>query len=449
VAEPRRHLGVGAALSVVVQGGPLLAWGTLSIVLARTVGPSANGRFALLWTLVGIISLVASLGLAAGILYEVSRSRWSVRSAFRTSYALGIALGLIGMGAGAGFFALTRDSIYHGIPFWLALVALASLPPVLAYGYADSILLARERYEGYAALELSHSATILVVGAGLALAFGATGAVIGLPAAGVVGACVGVVLLGREIRRDTVVDRAGALGRAVRFSVQSWGANLLQQINYRFDVLILGGFASTRDVGVYAVALTISSTSWILPQALQTVLFPRVASLDEAILAGQMTPEESDSGLAKAVRHGVLLTVPSALIISLVLLVGVPLLYGSEFHETIWLGFVLLPGTLMLGIAKILSSATVGRGYPRFSLYTGLISVPITLALYFGLIPAFHAWGAAIGSSVSYGITALIVLLFFRRVVSIGLRETFVPRVEDVADYGGLARLAIAGRRHR
>jgi O-antigen/teichoic acid export membrane protein len=81
----RRHLGVGAAFSVLVQGGPLLAGTALSIVLARTIGPSANGHFALLGTLTGLIAMVISLGLPAGIIYEVSRRRWSVRQALRTS----------------------------------------------------------------------------------------------------------------------------------------------------------------------------------------------------------------------------------------------------------------------------------------------------------------------------------------------------------------------------
>jgi hypothetical protein len=72
--------------------------------------------------------------------------------------------------------------------------------------------------------------------------------------------------------------------------------------------------------------------------------------------------------------------------------------------------------------------------------------VPLTLALYFTLIPAFDAWGAAIGSSISYGLTALLWLIFFRRVTRIGLRAAFVPRGEDVADYGGLARLARSWR---
>jgi O-antigen/teichoic acid export membrane protein len=438
-------MGAGAALSVLVQGGPLLAGATLSIVLARTIGPSANGRFALLGTLVGLLELVFALGLSAGIIYEVSRRRWSVRQAFRTCYVAGFALGLAAFGIGLGIFALLQDSVFGGISTSLAVVALISLPPVLAYVYADSILLARERYESYAALELSHSATFFLVGAGLAVPFGVTGAVIGLPAAAVVGASVGALLLTREAARDTSADTSGSLGRAFRFGLQSWGANLLQQINYRFDILILGAFAGTRDVGVYSVALTLTGTAWVLPQGLQTVLFPRVASLDEATRAGDMSIEESDAGLAKAIRHGVLLTLPAGLLIIVLLLVGVPVLYGPQFHDTTWLGFILLPGTLMLGVAKILNSAIVGRGYPRYTLYTGAITVPITLSLYFGLIPPLHAWGAAIASSVSYALTGLVVLMYFRRVTAVGLREAFLPRVGDVADYVDLVRLV----RHR
>jgi len=442
MTEPRRHLGGGAALSVFVQGGPLIAGGALSIVLARTIGPSGTGHFALLLTLTSIAGMFVSLGLTSGITYEVSRRHWSVREVFRTSYLAALVLGLIGCLGGLAVFVLTRSSVFEGVGIGLMVVALVSLPPLLAYQFADAIMLARERYEGYAALEISHSATLLLVGAGLAIPFGLTGAVIGLPAAALVGAVTGVLLLTREARRDTVVDQGGSLARALRFGLQSWGANLLQQINYRFDILILGGFATARDVGVYSVALTLTSIAWVLPQGLGTVLFPRVASLDESAVIGEVSANESDAALAKAVRHSVLLTLPAALLICALLLVAVPLLYGGKFAETTQLGFVLLPGVLMLGIAKVLSSAISGRGFPRYSLYISTISVPLTLALYFTLIPLYDEWGAAIASSISYGLAAVLALAFFRRATGIGLREAFVPRAEDIADYGGLARLA-------
>jgi O-antigen/teichoic acid export membrane protein len=223
----------------------------------------------------------------------------------------------------------------------------------------------------------------------------------------------------------------------------------LQQINYRFDLLILAAYATAHDVGVYSVALTLTTIAWILPQALQTVLFPRIASLDEATTTGEITADESQSALAKGVRHGVLLVVPTLAIMSFLLLVAVPLLYGPEFQDTVWLGFILLPGTLLLGVGKILGSVVSGRGYPRYALYGSGASAALALALYLTLIPQFHAWGAAVASSITYAFGTLLGLFFFRRVTPVAMRDAFVPRAEDVADYGDLLRLARAWRPSR
>jgi O-antigen/teichoic acid export membrane protein len=442
VSEPRRHLGAGAALSVLAQAGPLLAGAVLSIVLARTIGPSGNGRYVLLLTLVGLTSMVVSLGLHSGITYEVSRRRWSVDRAFRTSYWIALVLGLAGLLAGLGFFLLTRSTVFGGIKTSLALLALASLPLTLAYEYGASILLARERYERYTVLLLLHAATLMLIGASLAFPFGLSGAVIGIPASALIGAVVAAKLLADEVSRDTIADSGDSLARAVRFGLQSWGANLLQQVNYRFDVLILGGFASAAAVGVYSVALTLTSIAWVLPQALQIVLFPRTASLDESAVSGEVTSADSDNAVARAIRHGVLLTLPAGVAVAALLVIGVPLLYGHRFHQTIALGFILLPGVLLLGVGKILGSVITGRGYPRYALYGGAVTMLLTLALYLGLIPPFDAWGAAAASSVSYAANAVVGLVFFRRVTAISFRRAFKPTREDLTDYRTAAVLA-------
>ena len=149
MSAPRRHLGAGAALSVLAQAGPLVAAAALSIVLARTIGPSGNGHYALLVTLVGTTSMVVALGLHSGITYEVSRRRWSVERAFRTSYRVALLLGTVGVLGGLAVFVLTRDTVFDGIPLGVALVALLSLPAMIAYEYGVTIMLARERYEAY------------------------------------------------------------------------------------------------------------------------------------------------------------------------------------------------------------------------------------------------------------------------------------------------------------
>jgi hypothetical protein len=82
-----RHLGAGAALSVVARGGPLLAGAVLSIVLARTIGPPGNGRYVLLLTLVGLTSMIVSLGLLGILGGSASSCSHTIRSSERSRRA--------------------------------------------------------------------------------------------------------------------------------------------------------------------------------------------------------------------------------------------------------------------------------------------------------------------------------------------------------------------------
>jgi O-antigen/teichoic acid export membrane protein len=428
----RRHLAGGAALSVIADVGPLVAAGVLSVVLGRVIGPSGNGEFALLITLASFTVMVFSLGLSTGLTYEVSRG-WSARRAFVESYRLALALGLVGAGAGFGFYWLTRHSVFDSVETSLAAVVLAIVPALMATQFASAILLGRDRYEGYVTLALTTSAGLLFGAAGLALAFELPGAVAGFAGSSVITATVGAILLRRSEGASLLPD-AGRLPEAFRFGLLAWGGNLLQQVNYRFDLLILGAYAGASEVGVYSVALTLTGVAWVLPHGLQMVIFPRTANLDAAASSGEVTPEESDAAVARGIRHSVLLLVPAGLFVA-VLLVLVPLVYGSSFDQTVGLGFVLLPGVLALGVGKVLGSVVAGRGAPRYNLYAAAIVATITLVLYFTLIPAYDEWGAAAASSISYLATAVISAAFFTRVLDISLRTALIPTRADLRNY--------------
>jgi O-antigen/teichoic acid export membrane protein len=436
---PRRHLGAGAALSVTADVGALVAAAVVSIVLARDIGPSANGTYAVILTLVNIAVLIGSLGLTAGITYGVSRGHWPLREAIRTALCCALLLGLLGTAASLGFYLATEHSAMRHVAPHLALIALPMIPAAMAWQFATAILLGRDRYEGYTALLLINAAATLILTVGLALAFGLTGAVIGVLVSNWLTAIAGTWLLRRSIHEERNVlesasPEAPHLRKAFRFGLQAWVGNIVQQANYRLDLLVLGGYAAASHVGVYSVAVTITAISWVLPHGLQTVLFPRTASLDSAVQAGHLEAAESDAAAARATRHSVLLVVPAGAIVA-VLLGLVPLVYGPKFTETVWLGFVLLPGVLALGVGKVVGSVVTGRGGPRYMMYTGCIGAAVTIALYFILIPSNHEWGAAAASTISYVFTTALVVFFFRRVAAIPLRTALLPTRADLHNY--------------
>jgi O-antigen/teichoic acid export membrane protein len=243
-------------------------------------------------------------------------------------------------------------------------------------------------------------------------------------------------------------DGGGKLRRATDFGVKTWGANVLQLVNYRLDIFILNAYVARADVGVYSIAVSLATLGWVLPQALETVLMPRAASLNAAASQGEAQARESDDAVARATRQAVLLLVPTALILALVFAVGIPLVYGPEFQRSVALGFLLMPGVLALGVGKILSAVTAGRGKPVYSLYTVLVIMPITLVLYFVLIPAMGVTGAAVASTISYGLSTALGLFFFVRLTGIGLARALIPTREDLRDYviaGRLLRARLRG----
>jgi O-antigen/teichoic acid export membrane protein len=301
----------------------------------------------------------------------------------------------------------------------MAIVTFASLPFALAWLFIAAVALAVERYEAYGAITVVQPIAQVVLAVTLAATIGTLGAVLGFAISQVVAAAAAALIVRRREAGPEPPPRLGELRAAARFGLLSWGSEVLQNLNYRLDLFVLNGFGVTADVGVYSVALTVTSFAWILPSALQTVLFPRTARLDTGDESAEAGLTEVELTASRGTRQTVLLLIPTAAALVFALLVLVPLLYGSSFDRT-----------------------TSGLGHPQYSLYGRLIDMPITTVLYFVLIPAHGATGAAVASSISYALTGVISFVFVRRVVHLPLRTLLVPTREDLRDWRFAARAA-------
>lgn len=414
------------------QVAATLAATATSVTIARLLGPSGNGAVALVVNLLGMGTLVFSLGLRTGAIYEVSSGRWAVRDALRAMTLSAFGFGIAGSLVMLGIFLVSRDSVFSGLNATTTIAAAAALPFALLIFLVAGIPLARERYEQYAGLQALAPIALLVLAVALAIPFGITGATVGVALSNIA-AGVWTYFTVRRSSADTPRGGGGRFRPALRFGLQNWGANVLQFLNYRFDLFVLNSFAATAVVGVYSVAVSLTMIGWLLPNALQTVLFPRAASLDAAVAREELDATHADDTAAKAVRQSVALMLPTAVVLLGLLLVGVPVLYGARFHDAIWLGLILLPGVSAIGIAKVMTAVTSGRGHPRYQLYIGLISAPLTLGLYFAAIPPFGAWGAAVATTVSYVSTTLASWIVFRRVTGLGA-DTLVPTRTELHD---------------
>jgi stage V sporulation protein B len=341
----------------------------------------------------------------------------------------------------------TSHSAFHAIPLATLAAALVSLPFMFSWLFTASIALACDRHGVYAGAFVAQAAINLLLLAALAPVLGVTGAVIALLASHI---AVAAGLLSWGLRRLPRPNR-GWLGRAraelersARFGILTYVPNVLQLVNLRLDVFILNAVALQATVGHYAVAVGLTEIGSVLPRALGTAVFPRVAALGPVHDAGRQ-----ERVVIKSARHAVLLSGATALALAAVS-PAVPLIYGRHFQAAIGLVLLLVPGVVGLGVGNVLAANIVGKGLPEYGLYRALLVTPPTVGLYFLLIPRYGATGAAIASSVSYLAGAAVAKYFFARATGIrGIRQ-LLPGRDELADYRRLmVRLRAARKRRR
>jgi O-antigen/teichoic acid export membrane protein len=432
---PPRPLTGGVLIGAASRIGATVAGAATTVVLARLLGPAGWGRYAVAQSLVVIVVGATTLGVEHGITYFVSAGKWAARAAFDSAMTVAAIAGTVGALAALAV-RLTVPSAFAGMSVALTGIAVAAVPFVLARVYTSYIALAIDRYEAAMAVPAAQAVLLLalvVIGAVIA---GVTGAVVAM-AAGLTGIGVAAFIWGRRRLPPSRSSSPGQLRRAIAFGVKGYAANALQAINYRLDLFILAAVASTVAVGNYALAVSVATLIWILPEALSEVVYPRIARL-----SGGSGGTASEMVETKSLRHVSLAVVLGALALAAALELLVVPVFGETFRPAVNLGLILLPGACAIGISTVLAATVVGRGHPRYSLYGALITTPLTLAMYAVLIPWLHATGAALASTVSYLATFALFCHFYRRVTGRNALPLLVPTRSELADLHAVYRAA-------
>jgi O-antigen/teichoic acid export membrane protein len=434
-----RPLTGGAVMSAASRLTVAATGAAATILVARLLGPDGAGGYAIAQALLLMLTVATTLGVEHGIAYYVSSGRWSAHSAYRAAQRVAFCSGVAGTGLGV-LARLLVPSAFGNLSVATVAVAAGALPFALSWFYFTFIALATDRYEAYALPPALQSGVALVLVATLAVAFDLPGAVLGFSLAHVVTAAASLIAARRMLAgpRDASAssNAPGQLRRAIRFGVKGYAANALQFVNYRVDVFVLAGVASTADVGQYSVAVAVTTVMWLLPRALADVLFPRVAALTAR---GDASGEEARAFVeAKSLRHSVVIVVCSAGALAAALLLLVVPVYGPDFRPAIDLGLILLPGSACIALGGMLSSAVAGRGHPGYLLGITLVTTPVTVVLYATLIPALDATGAALASSISYAASFVLTALVYRRTSGVRLLPSLVPTRSELADYRAL-----------
>ena len=416
------------------QAGALLFGMSAQIVLARTLGPSGMGMFSLTLATACTIAILAHLSLSSANAHFTAVIRDHRRAMVGNSFLLAFLWGAIV--TGVVIYLKNRLPVaYHlSLNDRLWGMALVAIIPLLLFEFSNECvsLLAPSKRRFTAAFQRD---TLLLAGVGW-LAYTRVLSVESAVAVWVL-ACAAVAILSsssawfRAGLRITVSPRLlwRNLTRFLRDrELPGVGdarlnmSNVFSFLMLRFDVLIIGYFLSSSELGYYSIACMLLYLLWYLPIAIAQLLIQHISS-HGAETGNELTPVLARLGTSVALLGAILLGTLGFPIIML--------LPGEVFSPAYPALLIMLPGGVMLGLARILAGDLIGRGLYRHSMVIAISAFVINVAVNLIFIPKFGILGAAATASITHIFAGMMYIYFFMRVSGVSAGELLIMRKED------------------
>lgn len=403
----RSDAGLGIVGAVVGTGFS----GIASILIARELGVTGRGRWAVISSLALIVSTLASSGLPVAVAYGGARLRGLDRiKLVQAALIAGLALAFL-----AGLIYLGLAAIVRPPAPTVAVIAALLIPAAtVCYTILHALTLTVGSMRAYAVAQVLAAVTTLLAIVGLALTSGLTVLLVVIVSAMAqlvaAGTCLVALIRRRALGSRLVVKGvstvAGVLRPHLLYALITFGTLSLTQIVQRFDVLLVNGYRGPRSAGLYAVAGQLTDLMLVVPGALGFVMFRRGARESSQHLA------DLKQVLLWTAAFGV-----GACVLALLLANwAIPLVFGAAYRGAVAPLRWLLPGVLAFSVQSVLSNYLAGRGRPRIVLVAWLLGAVFGIVADLFVIPADGIVGAAVVSSLSY---VLVTSLHVRALLSL------------------------------
>ncbi|WP_114752534.1 oligosaccharide flippase family protein [Pleomorphovibrio marinus] len=401
-------------LSVVFSKAGIITFGLLkSVILARWLGPELNGTIASLIVFPSLFMAIGSLGIRQSTAYFVGKGIYpeaEIKRSVVQIWMLSTVLSLFTC------FVLIRYFSTSGDNMTLVVLAISPIPFSLFNTYNSGYFLGKNQIKKFnkvnwipplisllGALLLVVVLDLSIIGAMFSMIFGPFFmSLIMLRSNGFIN--------GFSFRVEIKVIKS-LLSLGVIYAI----ALLMMNLNYKVDIILLNRLSSDYETGIYSKGSGLIQHLWQIPMMLSTIIFARSAT------------SKNSYAFSLSVVKLLRISIIAIGLASLVMAIGaewlIQLLFGEAFIPSASVLMYLLPGVLLLTFYKVLNMDMAGRGKPWISLKSMVPALIVNVILNIWLIPGMGANGAAIASTISYSLAALIFLWVYSLEVGIPIRE--------------------------
>lgn len=212
------------------------------------------------------------------------------------------------------------------------------------------------------------------------------------------------------------------------FGVRSWLTTIANTGNAYLDQVLMAGLVSSRQLGLYALAVTMSTASGAMVAAAANALIPRVATGDSLLAA-------------RACRVTLLLVILTGAAIAATSPLFVPFVFGRRFDGAIPMLIVLVGASALSVPSQVLGSALIAVGNPAATARAQVAGLVITVPALIVVLPLAAGIGAAWVTLGAYAVTFAMILRAAMQSFTLPARSLLVLTPADIGWlYGKLLR---------
>ena len=387
-------------------------------VMARYLGPDGLGLFSMAFMIIGIVEIIAGFGIGEALVKYVAEYREYERVSSLTSSAF-ITISVFGIITSVAlFFSSNLFADIFDMPYLSILLKIYAIafPFSLIYGIILGFLRGLRKMKYFAFLRiLDASLALAFILAFLAAGFWVEGAMLGILFEIIVIFVVGMLIM-KKFMRFSLSDYQGNTKMLASFGSRIIGANIVGQIYYNIDTLMIGYFLTSTEVGYYAVAISLSRFFWLVPRAIATVAYPAIS---EYWANGNR--QAVNKLVDKSTKYSACVLIFAGMSIVFFAKDIITFLFTPEFLPAVLPLAILITGTVTSGILRSVGGIFASVGKVNLVLKISIIGAVGDIILNMILIPIYGIIGAATATAASQVLNVGITIYFLRKALVIKL----------------------------
>ena len=379
------------------------------ILISRALGPEGFGIYAVVLNTYLVLVMVGSLGLEQANTFFAARYPSRTRALFSNALASSVILGVLSIASFALVARVCSGWLFDANSVSLMYEAMWFLPIAILHNQLAGMIVGRGWFGWYASGELVKWSSYILALVIMSLLgwLNVRSALFGFFCSILMTAILHAMVV---YRRTLTTEQAMSINRdllkqTTMYGWRAFSVNLVNALNFRFDLYLVKFFRTSAEVGYYSLGVSLAEVLLYFARSINMVLFSRISS--NVKQSHTLTPAIS--------RHAVALVLG---FIAAMLAFKDPvilLMFGDAYANSANVVTLMLPGILAQTITLVLIADLMGRNSLTTVLWSGILCFVVMVGLDLLWIPWLGVNAAAAASSIAYLSQSIFLLVTHSR----------------------------------